>query len=206
MRPRPGFTLIEVLLAFAITALFMGLLGATLSGTLRAARTVAASSDIRQEARAVLALISADVSSAMYAGHEIESFLGEDSLRGPMPADSLHLVGASQPLFSGGTPYEVSYTVREGSGKMILVRREAHPVDRRPTVGGAEIEVSSSLVGLNFRYFDGKAWRDSWSAESEGYLPLAVRAEILLLANEDQEPQLFSEVVPVLAGGKREAN
>jgi hypothetical protein len=69
-----------------------------------------------------------------------------------------------------------------------------------------EIEVSSSLVGLNFRYFDGKVWRDSWSAQSEGYLPLAVRAEILLLANEDEEPQLFSEVVPVLAGGQRETN
>jgi len=204
MHLRRGFTIIEILLAFAIASLFMGLIAATLTATLRAARKIELVSDVRSEGRALLKLMALDVSGAMYAEGDMESLLGEDSLREGTPADQLHLVSASQPLLSEGIPCEVSYIPQARSGKMALTRREAHPVDGRPTVGGSEIQVSSSLVALNIRYFDGNVWRDSWSAQSEGYLPVAVRVEMLLLPDEGEQPESFYEVVPVLAGGRRE--
>jgi len=206
MRSLRGFTLIEVLVASAIAALFVGLLGATLSATLHADEMIRAHSELDTEGRALLRIIAADVSAAIYPADNMESFLGEDSLKSGMPADSIHLLSASQPLLAGAPPCEVSYIPRERSGRITLVRREAWPADRRITVGGTETEIASSLVALDFRYFDGSAWRDSWSAQSEGYLPVAVRADVRLLPTEGVEPLSFSDVILVLSGGKRETN
>jgi len=204
LRPSAAFTLLELLLAFAITALLMTLLTAVLAGTLKTATAVETSADVSQEGRALLQLIASDISSALWEGEGIESFLGEDSLEGGTPADSLHLATTASPLLSGGTPCEVSYTIRERAGRKELLRREAFPVDRRISAGGTVALISSSVLSLNFSYFDGQTWRDSWSAESEGALPMAVRVEFLLSEAGGDNLKPFAAVVPVISGGSRQ--
>jgi hypothetical protein len=139
-------------------------------------RAVAAS----QEVRIVLKAVRADSEQAAFAPGSTRSwFIGTDDNDGERDTDSLRLVTRSRrvPLKDGARPGDWesqphhadwsavtwSLTPIGGSAEAGLFRREECPPGEDPyeEVGDEEL-ISPTVVGLNFRYFDGTDWVDSW--------------------------------------------
>jgi hypothetical protein len=59
-------------------------------------------------------------------------------------------------------------------------------------------EIATFVRGLNFRYYDGEEWQDSWDSPS---LPLAV--EITLTFQDDKRKEVFSTIAGLALARKR---
>ncbi len=105
---------------------------------------------------------------------------------------------------------QISYLVEpSATGETAsLLRGEAVPPTEEPTEILPYREISSRVLGLNLRYFDGTDWVDQWDStdteatatDSQGEstanrLPWAVEITVTLL--EDGTPRLYSTVVPL---------
>jgi general secretion pathway protein J len=184
-RPRPGFTLVELLIALAMLAA-ISLLG------YRALVSLADS-----EARLV---------SEGERWRTLDGFFAriESDMRATLPRDArhgaatepawlartdaggnaeVHLSRAASELGSdaGGVGQRIGYRLREGNVEVLYWPR----FDRR---AGAE-PVAHAIVGgvsrLRVEHLDGSgAWRERWPGPGESVLPRAVRVELALAGGE----------------------
>jgi len=192
-----GFTLIELLLALAIFAIIsVGIHGALRMGV-DAQRRGEEASQIAQVARQVLWRITADLRAAytsdgVYGG----TLVGEDEQGNDVDLDQLTFTTMAHtpaPDAVGEcTLAKVEYFIdddpdTENSGLQRLVTPVVElAVDEEEEASEAQ-NYAAEVKSLNFRYYDGTDWADSWDSESEGDLPLAVEVTIgLSLKNEDE--------------------
>jgi hypothetical protein len=70
----------------------------------------------------------------------------------------------------------------------VLYRREDFSVDADPLRGGFLTELYDRVKHFNVTFFDGKLWRNDWSAKREkNTLPRAVRVELRILVQDREE-------------------
>lgn len=199
---RCGFTLLEMLVALALmgvlaTGLYMSL---TIAFNARA-RAEAAVVPVRSAAL-VVELMRGDITSALPpTGILAGGFVGQDAKADGSASDADSLVfhavvedaGRAAP---GICRIELVLTpVEEGSGS-ILVRHITENLLAPTTPEPTEEVLCRNVMSLNFRYFDGIDWLDSWdSSVRENALPLAVevRIRIGLLAGTPQEEHAAPE-------------
>jgi len=195
-----GFTLLETLIALAITALVL----AALSGT--ALRAAAARARAREAAagsaalRTLLLRLGAELEAAHPAPAPAESL----SIAPPAPShpwSSIRLVTVA-PGASGPGPasdgHAVSYRVEpdpERVGRSVLVRREAVSLGTTETAGAP---VLGGVSAFGLRAFDGRTWQASWPP---GPLPRAVEVTIGVAEPSGRREQL-TMTVTLPAGGR----
>ena len=96
-----------------------------------------------------------------------------------------------------GGPIEISISttaVGQAPGNTTgLVIREQTPADTDPTQGGTERLFDSRVTSINFEFWDGTTWQQSWTTSSTRRLPSAVRVTYSL----DQDSRSHVMVVPV---------
>ncbi|MDY7010190.1 MAG: type II secretion system protein GspJ [Planctomycetota bacterium] len=192
-REKRAFTLLEMLVATAMTAVLAGSLYATLHVAFRARRSASESIEPVRKTQLALELLRADIQSAVVPkGVMAGSFLGEnrtdDSGR---DCDSLllHCTGAgpSQPQQSGDIRMiELSCEpVDVGAGQILVRRITPNPLATDIDETPQEV-LCRGVHAFNLRYFDGEQWQDSWdSATRDNLLPLAV--EVTLQLQSEQE-------------------
>jgi prepilin-type N-terminal cleavage/methylation domain-containing protein len=190
---RRGVTLLETLVALALTALVLGALSRSLAGAARSRAAATAESDRLSAARTVLLRLAAEVEAATgEAGIVVEP---EDELS---PADGSRLrVTAVVRADPGPTPAgdrrAIAYDVDREAG--VLLRRErAAP---RPADALEPLAVLGGVRALSVRCSDGNEWRPRWDATA---LPRAVE---LVLAVDDGAggvERLATTVAPALGG------
>jgi len=160
---RRGFTLLETVIALAITAV---VLSALYGAVLRAAAG-------RQRATARADRLAAVRTLMLRLAGEIEAGLPPDDPAGPerfvVSPPSENGPPWSALRFAGGGPETrvINYRVESGA----LVRREASrfaPPDAREPAG---IPLVEGVTTFRVRCFDGTAWRTAWTADR---LPHAV--------------------------------
>ena len=190
---RKGFTLLEVLVAATMTALLTGGLYAALAATFKAYRN--SNEEVGNFRRAELAadficaeLRSAAVPNGILAG----TFMGADGA-GADARDSdtvsfYRIADATDQDVCQGDIMQVELA-REPSSQgagMDLVRTV-----RRNLLAQVQYDMPGEVLcrnvaALNFRYFDGVSWLDSWDSTTvENSLPLAVEVD-LTLADDEQ--------------------
>ena len=190
-----GFTLLELLVATAMTAVLAGSLSATLRMAFSARGTAHAAVDEMRRAELAVELIRTDIESTVIPrGLLAGAFLGEDAANAAgRPADAVMLhctaTGATDTDGTGDIRMvELACETDEDDGSMIFVRRVtryllATRVEEPPT----EI-LCRGVRSLDLKYHDGIDWQDTWdSTDLDNNLPLAVQVTLELVAPDDED-------------------
>ena len=192
-RRQPGaFTLLELLVATAMTAVLAGSLYATLHVAFKARRTATAVVEQMRKAELAVELIRADVEAAVVPrGILAGGFLGEDATDGagwPMDVLMLHCTadGAAETEGVGDIRMvELACEPAEDGEGMILLRRLTLNLLRTTVEEPAEEVLCRGVRSLDLKYFDGTDWQDNWdSAARDNTLPLAVEVTLQLVAED----------------------
>lgn len=208
-----GFTLLEVMLAMAISALVLMLLYSVLSLGYRAEEKGAQKQQLSQRIRA-----STDRLSWLIAGAYPYKMLRKDKEDRSADlvlfegfSDSLLMATTSVDAFSGETADVVGLKVIRiavGEGGLsasevpFIMYDEDAPPDMKEYVFEPEAE------SIRFEYMDAgedgdeRTWSDSWSAEDTNYLPVAVKATLTIKV--DGKPrELPPVIVRLMTGGQK---
>jgi len=189
---RPAFTLVEVILAMAVMLLLAGSLYAAMHAGFRArarAETLLAPFDA---ASAALDAMDRDFQCAppprgILAG----VFVGTDGQDAASGEDADSVAFYTRPPASvDAAPgiVRVEYALRpaDAGNDAALVRYVTVNLLAPEVVEPAEEVLCPKAVSLNFRYYDGADWLDSWDSTTAGdSLPLAVEAVVGVAAAEN---------------------
>ena len=190
---RRGVTLLETLVALALTALVLGALSRSLAGATRSRTAATAESDRLSAVRTVLLRLAAELEAATgEAGIAVEP---EDELS-PAAGSRLRVttIVRSEP---GPTPASdrrsVAYEVDHDTGA--LVRRERSAP--RPADTVEPLVVLAGVRALSVRCSDGSEWRPRWDATA---LPRAVEVALAVDDGAGGVERLATTVAPALGG------
>jgi type II secretory pathway component PulJ len=170
--------------------------------------------DLIQNARVVLALMSADLRAACSLSKDFD-FLGMQRTLGDAEADNLDFATHNYtPRRPGEADFcEVSFYVENDpeTGQLSLWRRRNPRLAIDPLSGGSREELVKGISGLRLEYSDGLDWYDSWGdVEGRGKaqtsrrdrpnldgLPEAVRITLWLDTNpQAKKPDAPETVTP----------
>ena len=187
-----GFTLLEMLVATAMTAVLAGSLYATLHVTFKARTSAHAAVDQVRKVELALEMIRADLESAVIPrGILAGPFLGEPSTDSSgRPSDTIVLHTAADAAQD-----------REGTGDIRMVELACEPDEdgpgqallRRVSVRllATKVEEPSEELlcrgvrSFSLSYFDGLEWQDGWdSGMLDNALPLAVEVSLELMSED----------------------
>jgi prepilin-type N-terminal cleavage/methylation domain-containing protein len=194
---RSAFTLLELIVAMSLMVVVSSCLYSALYTGFRAYRTAQAAMDPTAAAINVIELIKRDIGGVLPPGGTLAgAFIGTDSggLRG-VDADSLEFytthVYVDDTQWTGSavnTPLvggigKVALLLEEDSekkdGTYLLLRQVTTDLLAPREMEPEEQVLCSNVVSLNFRYFDGTGWVDSWDSTADANsLPLAVEVDI----------------------------
>ena len=195
---KAAFTLIEVMISSALMALILVSAYLCLGAGFSAQKMIEPRSEIIQNARVAMAIMSADLRAACPLS-KTDDFLGMTRTVGDIEADNLDF----------GTHNYTPRHAREGdfcqesfyldknpqTGQFSLLRRRNPTIALDALNGGSREEIARDVVGLKFEYFDGTDWYDTWgqvdkkkqnSARQSSNLtglPEAVRITLLMDSN-----------------------
>ncbi len=211
-RNHGGFTLLELLTATAMFAVIVVALYTVFYGALRMRERAHDTFEERLPKDALMALLWRDLSCApVPSGILAGAFVGEKIEEGGQRLDRLELYTASavvdendpwgdiQIVALSTEPPENSDEaegrdlVRE-TNRNLLASTEEEPQEQRLLHG---------LESLEFQYYDGEEWQDSWdSTARENTLPLAVRIQVRFQSDEEESrAQLPIDVIVPMAAG-----
>lgn len=121
--------------------------------------------DILQSARVAMAILTADLRAACPLSKEFQ-FLGMARTLGEVEADNLDFATHNYtPHRSREGDYcQVSVFLEKDprSGQYVLWRRRNPTIAPDPLSGGTREEIARGLRGVQFEYYDGFDWYDSW--------------------------------------------
>ncbi len=205
-RRNAGFTLIEIMLAVAITAMIMTTVGSAFLGILNAREEVRALSESTSSGPRVLAMIERDLRGLWH--HNIKDnkvLLGENRDIAGFDADRINLLvhndamgvvidDLSRPHHP--TVCEVGYWLRENErspGLRELWRREDPMVDDNLIEGGTFQLVHDRIKNLNITYYTTLGANaepiHEWDSSREATLPRRIKIELSVerpLANRNR--------------------
>jgi prepilin-type N-terminal cleavage/methylation domain-containing protein len=183
-----GFTLLELMIAMAITALVMGMVGGILVSTLEADEHVNQSLKTEKTGYGILQLIRRDLESCYSYGLGGPAFKGDNSGSGRL---SFVSATAGQPdPETGLTPMlqRIGYKLQSSGTSGLSLFRQAEPYTTGdPLQAGTFALVATGIKSLQFSYLDpkDKSWKPSQWAETDR-VPLAVKIDIELAPNSQQ--------------------
>lgn len=206
-----GFTLIELMIAIAITAFMMMTAWATTSGSTIARRNAEQVQERYLEIRIALAQMVSDLSAAYISSNEDQNlqerrtaFIGKDD----GDVDELRFSSfAHRVLWADANESEqtmISYYAEsdpEERGKTNLLRRETRRLssegwDDEP----AEVDVLlRDVQGVDFEYWDWRdqEWKDTWDSTAgdgdRGRLPQRVRITVELESEAGKEVKFTTQ-------------
>jgi len=186
-----GFSLVELMIAVAITATLGAMTVGAFAQIDRASQVARAQAERYDSARLALSRMAREVSAAFLSDNYDKNRFGN----GPDRRPTLFVGREDQLLFSTmaherlyqdareSDQAVVEYTVDsdpDGSGERALFRREKVHLDDEPDRGGRKDLVATHVVGLTIAYWDQKRsdWAREWSTrsvENASALPSRVR-------------------------------
>lgn len=206
-----GFTLLEVLIATALTAVILtSVYGAYVSNldSVQAGREAAR---MQQTSRIFFDLVAKDVRCALggdFLG-VVGGLEGEDQEVQGRPVDQLRMLTSASHGGVGGMNtglFRVAYgmAVREDEAGFILYRDQVSILGEANSVGQQTYELTRMANGLDFRFLDAKGREfKSWppvEGQDHGDLPSLLRVSLRLRSASGQERVFVTSIRPELAG------
>jgi len=190
-----GFTLLELLVATAMTAVLAGSLYATLHVAFKARRSAMEIVAPARKAELAVELLRQDLTSAVVPkGLLAGEFVGEDATSGTgLDSDTVELYAVAD----GGQEVDGTGDIRwvqigcdadEDTGGMVLFRKvERNLLSTRVEDPDPET-ICGGVRSFNLRYFDGLEWTDGWESVAEdATLPRAIEVTLELLKDDDAD-------------------
>ncbi|MBI3812418.1 MAG: prepilin-type N-terminal cleavage/methylation domain-containing protein [Nitrospirae bacterium] len=205
MRGQRGFTLIELLVALGIVAVLVTLLYETFNAVLRSTQQTDEESELDQMARISMSIMANELKSAYWRpqgnppGSTPFVFLGQDGLSATGSSDTLQFTALSHARVAEGmTDPLVSVLAYELVPVPETEMADLMHTEETNTLSLSEnslerYDLAERVVGLNFRYFDGKEWSDEWSAADRRKLPKAVEIQILMKDYTGRERRFITQ-------------
>jgi len=218
-----GFTLLEVLIATAVSAMVLIVISGTYFGALRLHNTTHARTDTDLVLERTLGLVRSDLEGLMLpasatATPPVGTFSGQFQ---DTPTDSLtqefNDVRVSPDLYTtsatvdGWSPFSevqvVAYFLApstDGSDTKNLVRAVTRNLLPAQTPTTEEQILLTGVIGAEFDYYDGSEWETTWDSTQTSTLPQAIRFSLTLAGSVPSQavPQPIELVVPVLVTTK----
>lgn len=205
-----GFTLIEVLLALGVCAIVLVVISSVFAGALRLQEHASANLDQSLPIERALSLLRKDLKNAVPPGGLLAGPMQSGSLLGGVDADNGIQIYTTTGLMSANTPWseiqKITYGLQDPAnsstnGGKDLIRTVTRNLLTTTTEDEDDQLLASGVQSLNFSYFDGQNWLDTWDDTTETNLPVAVRVNLQLAGKGDsQNPSApYQLLVPLMA-------
>ncbi len=195
-----GFTLMEVMIAVAITALMGAMIVGAFSSGMRAKEMVEADAEHYRMLRAAMARMAREVGAAFVSdAYDTKRYRDQNDRPTNFIGERDQLIFTSftnQRLYADAKESDqvvIEYSVktsteRDARGRQDLVRRANPVVQDQMDRGGTEDVLFEGIKKLEFEYWDSerKDWVDEWDTrrfERKDLLPTRVR--ITIVANDE---------------------
>lgn len=192
-RKAGGFTLLEVLIALAITSILIASLYSTFFLSRRAVDAVDDSLLRLQEARRVIDIITREIESAVYDSY------GSGKAFTVFKLDDRDFYGkqASQLLFTAFSPLlpglaKINYAVEESDGKLVLKKKifsAFYKSDEKKSIELME-DVESFTVEAKYN----NKWVKTWDSIASNGIPEEIRVSVTIIAKKDTSPLTISDI------------
>lgn len=220
---REAFTLLELLIALSLMALLMGSAYEVLRLARRAQDRAQEAVEIHQVARACLDRIRMDLEGLVQEAGPFNTGLWAED--GPLNRDGVEYPGdyatfltasnvpriAARRLDPNDTEaltdpdlleiqYAVGSTADTGLGLVRSVKRRLNCTLAREEDLWRQEVLAEEVLGLNFRWFDGSEWQETWDSESLEAFPEAVEITLVvgrLRFDEFTRTSLFPDGAPM---------
>ena len=191
-----GMTLVELIVAMALTTLVAGSTAGILHSTAAVKERAQIQLGMQQQARAaVLAISTALANVDRYPDRNV-LFEGIDDRFGEIPADRIRFFTVSKRQIRWGQPEsdikECEFFLTEPTEQALpaLMRRTDPTRNEIPDEGGVLECIAENVLGLNLLYHDGIGWVEDWPLGTRGQ-PMAVRIELAVLS-KSKRPKIWT--------------
>jgi prepilin-type N-terminal cleavage/methylation domain-containing protein len=222
--PHAGFTLMEVMLALAVSAIVLAAIGGVFFSALRLRDHTTAMLDAGFPIQQSLAALRRDLRGAMPPGPLNQTLVGDFRLEGGSGAMSGSMSSRLQFFTTSGNladdqtwgdVQEVVYELRDpvnrnstGTGKDLVRSITRNLLTSTPQETDEQF-LASNIESIEISCFDGMDWRDTWDTSlGDTNLPSAVRVRISQTAATAVPGgmQPFQLVIPVMIQARSNTN
>jgi general secretion pathway protein J len=215
MKPERGFTLLEVVIAVAVTAMMGGLIAAAFQSGYRTKELVEEEADHYRSLRTATGRMVREISAAFVSDHyDPRRFRDQNDRPTNFIGTRDRLLFSSmahQRLYSDAKEsdqmvveyFTKSTTAPGGKSRTDLVRRENPSLDERMDRGGHEDVLVEGVKRIDFAYWDSdkKDWVDEWDTrrlERKSILPVRVRIGLVAVDETGKEVRYQTQTRIVL--------
>ncbi|HME44620.1 MAG TPA: type II secretion system protein GspJ [Syntrophorhabdales bacterium] len=184
-----GFTLLEILLAIALSALLLVTVYSAYFSIARAVYTTLETQELLETGRILLEMLKRDIRGISGTRFPLVSTVEE--INGKSVTNVVFVTSTP----SSTNPFrwnKVGYTLtQDRQGQWIFIKKAAkNPNDNLDEIGTV-FEVSRLVNSFRMTFFDGTQWVDQWDSRSTGKLPKQVRISVEL-SDEKKNVQTFT--------------
>lgn len=182
-----GMTLVELVVATALTVLVTGSTVAILRGVAATRVRVDRQMAVQQEARAAVRAIVTALRNAHRNPGKDFLLEGVDDWQGELPADRIRFLAISRKMVRPGQPEsdvrECEFFLSEPTERELplLLRRTDPTRNEQPDEGGVLEPIARNVVALDFTYHDGLEWTERWRKSQRAW-PAAVRVRLTVVS------------------------
>lgn len=194
MSEEKGFTLLELIIAFAILGLIMLIIGSSLRMGVRAWERGELIADDSQRLRILFERFSSEIRS-LYP-YQINKE-GKRNMAFEGKPESLGFVTSQVDVnWAGGFKW-VSYSVNGGN---LTVTEKIVPDKKLDESKGIETILETGVSALKFEYYDKNkdSWETSWDAKEKGILPDVIKVTINLKPDASYGDREIEKSIPPL--------
>jgi type II secretion system protein J len=202
-----GFTLIEVLLALMVSAIVLVIISTVFGSALKLEHSASASVDRSLPIERALNLMRKDIKNAIAPGGMLAGPLQSGSALSGDVNSGIQIyttTGVMMPNAPWSEIQKVTYGLQSpndssANGKD-LVRTVTRNLLSTSTEDDDEQFLASGVESLNFSYFDGASWLDTWDDTTETNLPNAIRVSLQMapVTAEASKPEPIQLLVPLM--------
>jgi len=184
-----GFTLVEVVLAIALSALLLVAVYSTYFSITRSINGTLGTQELLETGRILLEMLKRDIRGI--AGSRFPLVSTVEETNGKLVTNIAFVTSTPSPT----NPFKwnkVGYTlIQDRQGQWIFIKKAAkNPSDDLDQLG-AVFEISRLVSSFRLTFFDGTQWLDQWDSRSTGKLPKQVRISVEL-SDEKKNVQTFT--------------
>jgi type II secretion system protein J len=188
-RKSHGFTLIEMLLAIALSALLLVIVYSTYFSIARSIDTTLETQELLDTGRVLLEMLKRDIRGIGGSRFPLISTVQE--IDGKLVTNIVFVTSAP----SSTNPFrwsKVGYALtRDDQSRWIFVKKEAKNPDDDIDQLGKVFEISRLVSSFRLTFFDGTEWVEQWDSRSTGKLPKQVRITVEI-SDEKRNVQTFT--------------
>ena len=186
-----GFTLVEVLIAVALSALLLITVYSTYFSVAQTIDTVSQTQELLETGRVLLEMVKRDIRGARGGQFPLIGRLQEIDGK---PVTDIEFVTSSRGGKDAYTWSKVAYAlIQDERGDKIFVKKEVKNPKEDVHQLGRVFEVSRIVSSFQLNYFDGTQWVDQWDSRSTGKLPKQVRISVEISDGKENSTTFTAE-------------